>query len=61
MVFLTNWKENTEKEASEKEPGIIIELNTIPNEKTAFSQQITAAILDLILQLPHGPVAYSNP
>ncbi|MFX0060926.1 MAG: beta-Ala-His dipeptidase [Candidatus Hermodarchaeota archaeon] len=58
--ILTHWKENIEKEVSEKEPGIIIELNPIPNEKRVFSQQTTAAILDLILQLPHGPAAYSK-
>ena len=44
----------------EKEPGINIELNSIPNEKTVFSRQTTATILDLILQLPHGPAAYSK-
>ncbi|MFX1534603.1 MAG: beta-Ala-His dipeptidase [Promethearchaeota archaeon] len=58
--ILTDWKENITKEVSEKEPGIIIELSTIPSEKTVFSRQSTATILDLILQLPHGPAAYSK-
>ncbi|MFX1250771.1 MAG: beta-Ala-His dipeptidase [Promethearchaeota archaeon] len=58
--LLTDWKETTKKEVSEKEPGILIELNTIPSEKTVFSHQTTIAILDLILQLPHGPAAYSK-
>jgi dipeptidase D len=59
MKNLKQWRKNTLEIARTSEPGAIIDISEV-TENQAFNSETTKAVLNLLLDINHGPIAYSK-
>jgi len=56
---LKQWRKNTLEIARKSEPKVNIEISEV-DEKLAFNSETTKAVLNLLLDINHGPLTYSK-
>ncbi len=56
---LKQWRKNTLEIAGKSEPNVKIEISEV-DEKSAFDSVLTKAVLNLLLEINHGPLTYSK-
>ncbi|NHJ31927.1 MAG: aminoacyl-histidine dipeptidase [Asgard group archaeon] len=56
---LKQWRKNTLEIAGKSEPTVKIDISQV-DEKQAFNSEITRTVLNLLLEIIHGPLTYSK-